>query len=143
MWSPPIRLIGVVREALGDDPERRARLDACERSLLDAALGELPPRDDLTRRDAVVAGADGADPHAAAWAAWRDDRWRREETALRRGTPDLGPRASDLEGHRMRLVLESIDGAANEPRLQRIVALRYATVLGRLRQTPFADHFHP
>ena len=145
-WNGPtstIRLIGVVREALGDDPERRARLDACERSLLEEALGELPPREDLARRDAVVAGADGADPHAAAWAAWRDDRWRREETALRRGTPDLGPRASDLEGHRMRLVLEAIDGAANEPRLQRIVAMRYATVLGRLRQTPFADHFHP
>jgi hypothetical protein len=43
----------------------------------------------------------------------------------------------------MRVLLEAIDGAANEPRLQRIVAMRYATVLGRLRQTPFADHFHP
>jgi hypothetical protein len=145
-WNGPtstIRLIGVVREALGDDPERRARLDACERSLLEEALGELPPREVLARRDAVVAGADGAYSLTAAWAAWRDDRWRREEIALRRGTPDLGPRASDIEGHRMRLVLEAIDGAANEPRLQRIVALRYATVLGRLRQTPFADQFHP
>jgi hypothetical protein len=149
-WNGPtstIRLIGVVREALGDDPERRARLDACERSLLEEALGELPPPDDRARRDAAgdEAGdeAAGDDPHAAAWAAWRDDRWRREAEALAGGASELGPRSSDIEGHRMRLVLEAIDGAANEPRLQRIVAMRYANVLGRLRQTPFADQFHP
>jgi hypothetical protein len=150
-WSGPtktIRLIGVLREALGDDPERRARLDACERSLLEEALGELPPREDLTRedlsrRDAAGADATRDDSLAAAWTAWRDDRWRREEIALRRGTQNLGPRASDLDGHQMRLLLEAIDGAANEPRLQRIVAMQHAAVLGRLRQTPFADQFHP
>jgi hypothetical protein len=109
-----------------------ARLEACEEIVLNEALELLLPLATTT--------SSRADDTQTAWTHF----WTiLEGTGEIRIEVSRPPIAGFVEGHHMRLLLEAVEVAPKKQRLQRMIARRYEYALGRLRQTPFADVFHP